>query len=51
VNYLRTRYDYNNQGQVDRVQNPAGTITISTFDGLSRITGKRKERKRAGMIL
>ena len=51
VNYLRTRYAYNNQGQVDRVQNPAGTITISTFDGLSRITGKRKERKRAGMIL
>ncbi|MEI6505371.1 MAG: RHS repeat-associated core domain-containing protein [Planctomycetota bacterium] len=39
VNYLRTRYAYNDQGQVERVQNPAGTITISTFDGLSRLTG------------
>jgi RHS repeat-associated protein len=39
VNYLRTRYAYNNQGQVERVQNPAGTITISTFDGLARVTG------------
>ena len=39
VNYLRTRYAYNNQGQVDRVQSPAGTITISTYDGLSRVTG------------
>jgi RHS repeat-associated protein len=39
VNFLRTRYAYNNQGQLDRVQNPAGTITISTFDGLARLTG------------
>jgi len=39
VNYLRTRYAYNNQGQVDRVQNPAGTITISAYDGLARLTG------------
>ena len=39
VNFLRTRYAYNNQGQVERVQNPAGTITISTFDGLARLTG------------
>ncbi|MFN7811278.1 MAG: hypothetical protein ACK5SI_01280, partial [Planctomycetia bacterium] len=39
VNYLRTRYAYNNQGQVDRIQNPAGTITISTYDGLARLTG------------
>jgi RHS repeat-associated protein len=39
TNYLRTRYAYNNQGQVERVQNPAGTITISTFDGLARGTG------------
>ena len=38
VNYLRTRYAYNDQGQVERVQNPAGTITISTFDGLGRLT-------------
>jgi RHS repeat-associated protein len=39
VNYLRTRYGYNNQGQVDRVQNPAGTITHSVYDGLSRLVG------------
>jgi RHS repeat-associated protein len=39
VNYLRTRYAYNNQGQVDRIQNPAGTIAISTYDGLARLTG------------
>jgi len=39
ANYLRTRYAYNDQGQVERVQNPAGTITISTFDGLGRLTG------------
>jgi RHS repeat-associated protein len=39
VNYLRTRYAYNNQGQVERVQNPAGTITISTYDGRARLTG------------
>ncbi|MEY3204436.1 MAG: hypothetical protein RLZZ21_767, partial [Planctomycetota bacterium] len=39
MNYLRTRYAYNDQGQVERVQNPAGTITISTFDGLARLTG------------
>ena len=39
VNYLRTRYAYNNQGQVDRTQNPAGTIAISTYDGLARLTG------------
>jgi YD repeat-containing protein len=38
VNFLRTRYAYNNQGQVDRTQNPAGTITISTYDGLARLT-------------
>ena len=38
VNYLRTRYAYNDQGQVERVQNPAGTITISTYDGLGRLT-------------
>jgi RHS repeat-associated protein len=38
VNFLRTRYAYNDQGQVDRLQNPAGTITISTFDGLGRLT-------------
>jgi YD repeat-containing protein len=37
-NYLRTLYAYNNQGQVDRIQNPAGTITISTYDGLARLT-------------
>jgi RHS repeat-associated protein len=37
VNYLRTRYAYNDQGQVERVQNPAGTITISTYDGLARL--------------
>ena len=37
VNYLRTKYAYDNRGQVDRVQNPAGTITISTYDGLSRL--------------
>ena len=39
VNFLRTRYAYNDQGQVERVQNPAGTITISTYDGLARLTG------------
>ena len=38
TNYLRTRYAYNNQGQVDRIQNPAGTITISMYDGLARLT-------------
>jgi RHS repeat-associated protein len=38
VNFLRTLYAYNNQGQVERVQNPAGTITISTYDGLARLT-------------
>ena len=37
TNYLRTLYAYNNQGQVDRVQNPAGTITHSIYDGLSRL--------------
>ena len=37
-NYLRTPYAYNNQGQVDRIQNPAGTITISMYDGLARLT-------------
>jgi RHS repeat-associated protein len=37
-NYLRTLYAYNNQGQVDRLQNPAGTITISMYDGLARLT-------------
>ena len=35
ANYLRTLYAYNNQGQVDRVRNPAGTITHSVNDGLS----------------
>jgi len=40
VNYLRTRYGYNDQGQVDRVQNPAGTITIASYDGLKRLTGE-----------
>jgi RHS repeat-associated protein len=39
VNFLRTRYAYNNQGQVDRLQNPAGTITISSYDGRARLTG------------
>jgi RHS repeat-associated protein len=38
ANFLRTRYAYNDQGQVERVQNPPGTITISTFDGLARLT-------------
>ncbi|MCE2727741.1 MAG: hypothetical protein LW698_13330, partial [Planctomycetaceae bacterium] len=38
ANFLRTLYAYNDQGQVDRVQNPAGTITISTYDGLARLT-------------
>ena len=37
TNYLRTLYAYNNQGQVDRVQNPAGTITHSVYDGLARV--------------
>ena len=36
VNYLRTRYAYSNQGKVDRVQNPAGTITLYRHDGLAR---------------
>jgi RHS repeat-associated protein len=39
VNYLRTTYGYDNRGQVDRVVNPAKTITISTYDGLARLTG------------
>ena len=37
TNYLRTRYAYNNRGRVDRVQTPAGTITHSIYDGLSRL--------------
>jgi RHS repeat-associated protein len=36
VNYLRTRYAYSNQGKVDRIQNPAGTITLYRHDGLAR---------------
>ena len=39
VHFLRTRYTYNNQGMVSRVQTPAGTITRSVYDGLSRLTG------------
>ena len=39
VNYLRTLYAYNNQGQVDRTQTPAGTITHSVYDGLTRLVG------------
>ena len=38
LNYLRTTYGYDNRGQVDRVVNPAKTITISTYDGLARLT-------------
>jgi RHS repeat-associated protein len=39
VNFLRTRYAYNNQGAVSRVQSPAGTIMRSVYDGLSRLVG------------
>ena len=38
INFLRTRYAYSNQGLVSRVQTPAGTITRSVYDGLSRLT-------------
>ncbi len=33
TNFLRTTYAYNNQGQVDRMVNPAGTITLMRYDG------------------
>ncbi|MFM8952375.1 MAG: hypothetical protein ACKOOF_04840 [Planctomycetaceae bacterium] len=38
VNYLRTRYAYNNQGQVDRLQNPAGTTHTYAYDVTGRQT-------------
>jgi RHS repeat-associated protein len=38
VHFLRTRYAYNNQGLVSRVQTPAGTITRSVYDPLARLT-------------
>jgi len=37
TNYLRMLYAYNNWGRLDRVQNPAGTITHSVYDGLYRL--------------
>jgi len=37
VNYVRTTYAYSNQGKVDRIQNPAGTITLPRYDGLARL--------------
>jgi RHS repeat-associated protein len=39
IDYLRTRSTYDNRGQIDRVQNPAGTITHYIHDGLSRLVG------------
>jgi RHS repeat-associated protein len=36
INFLRTTYAYSNQGKVDRIQNPAGTITLLRHDGLAR---------------
>jgi RHS repeat-associated protein len=36
TNYLRTTYAYDDQGRVDRMVNPAGTITLHFHDGLGR---------------
>jgi RHS repeat-associated protein len=39
VNFYRTRYSYNDQGLVERVQAPTGTITWTIYDGLRREIG------------
>ena len=40
VNFYRTRFGYNNQGLVDREQAPTGTITLSKYDGLERLSSE-----------
>jgi RHS repeat-associated protein len=38
ANYYRTRYGYNNQGMVDRLVSPTGTITHYQYDPQRRLT-------------
>lgn len=38
VNYYRTRYAYNNQGVIDRLVSPTGTITHYQYDPQRRLT-------------
>ena len=40
TNFYRTRYQYDDHGQVKRVETPQGTITRTVYDGLGRATSE-----------